>query len=74
MIFGKQPKLGIDTRPLTLRRLASGVAIALLAAHASADALLTACNASDFQTVLRAVPPGSITPSTGATTSAAACT
>jgi pullulanase len=38
--------------------------------RASADALLAACNASDFQTVLRAVPPAIASPSTGVTASA----
>ena len=68
-----QPKLGISSCRFAARRLVSGVAIALLAAGAQADALLDACNASAFQTVLRAAPPGSITPSTvstGATASA----
>jgi len=68
-----QPKLGISSCRFAARRLVSGVAIALLAAGAQADAPLDACNASAFQTVLRAAPPGSITPSTvstGATASA----
>ncbi len=90
MHLDTQPKLGTNNHPFAFRRLVSGMAIALLVASAAtgtaatpsaarpsrapADALLAACNAGDFQTVLRAVPPGSITPSTvstGATASAA---
>jgi len=60
----------MQTCRLAARRLVSGVAIALLAAGAQADALLAACNANDFQTVLRAAPPAATSVSTGATASA----
>ena len=66
----KPPILGIKTPPGHVQRLLTGIAIAVLAATgnaatplgtgpsgAQAEALLAACNASDFQTVLRAVPP-----------------
>ena len=90
MTFEEKPKLGINGRQFAARRMVSGIAIALLAAsaatgtsatpstapqvHAPADALLTACNASDFQTVLLAVPPAPVMSSTlpnGAMASAA---